>query len=71
MRLKDFLTTLPVMISTSKGETLLLYTAATLSTVSAALVVEHVEEGHILKVQWPMYFISEVLFDLKVCYLRV
>jgi hypothetical protein len=36
-----------------------------------ALVVEREEEGHLLKVQWPVYFISEVLFDSKARYLRV
>ena len=36
--------------------------------VSAALVVEREEEGHALKVQRPMYFISEVLSDSKTRY---
>ena len=60
-RLKDFLTTPSVLVSPSMGETLLFYTTATPHTVSVALVVEREEEGHILKVQWPMYFIIEVL----------
>ena len=50
IRLKDFLTTPPVLTSPSMGETLLLYTAATPHTVSVALVVEREEEGHVLKV---------------------
>ena len=33
--------------------------------VSAVLVVEREEEGHALKVHHPVYFISEVLSDLK------
>jgi hypothetical protein len=33
--------------------------------VSAALVVEREEEGHALKVQRPVYFIREVLADIK------
>ena len=69
-RLKDFLTTPPVQTSPSSGETLLLYTVATLHTISAALVVQR-EEGHILKVQQPMYFISEVLSDSKAHYPRI
>lgn len=59
------LTTPLVLTSPSVGETLLLYTATTPHTISVALVVECEEEGHILKVQQPIYFISEVLYDLK------
>jgi hypothetical protein len=33
--------------------------------VSAALVVEREEPGHVLKVQQPVYFISEVLTETK------
>ena len=39
--------------------------------VSAALVVEQEEEGHALKVQRPMYFISEVLSDSKTRYSQI
>ena len=39
--------------------------------VSAALVVEREEEGHTLKVQHPVYFISEVLSDSKTCYPQI
>jgi hypothetical protein len=67
-RLKDFLTTPPVLTSPSAGETLLLYTATMLHTISAALVVERKEDGLILKVQRLVYFISEVLFDSKAQY---
>ena len=70
-RLKDFLTTPSVLTSPSAGETLLLYTATTPHTISVALVVEHEEEGHILKVQWTVYFISEDLSDSKARYPRV
>ena len=38
---------------------------------SAALVVEREEEGHALKIQCPMYFISEVLSDSKTRYLQI
>ena len=34
-------------------------------------MVEQEEEGHALKVQWLVYFISEVLFDLKSRYPKV
>jgi hypothetical protein len=36
--------------------------------VSAALVVEHQEEGHALKVQRPVYFNSEVLSETRTRY---
>ena len=41
---------------------------ATMQVVSAALVVERKEEGHDLKVQRPVYLISEVLSDSKTRY---
>ena len=44
---------------------------ATTQVVSAALVVEREEEGHALKVQHPMYFISEVLSDSKTRYPQI
>ncbi|XP_066334027.1 uncharacterized protein [Miscanthus floridulus] len=70
-RLKDFLTIPWVLTSPSAGETLLLYTAATPHTIRVALVVECEKEGHILKVQWMVYFVSKVLADSKAHYPRI
>ena len=39
--------------------------------VSATLVVEREEEGHSLKVQRPVYFVSEVLSDSKTRYSKI
>ena len=39
--------------------------------VNVALVVEQEEEGHALRVQHPMYFISEVLSDSKTRYPQI
>ena len=61
---KNLLTKAPILVSLTDREPLLLYIAATTQVISAALVVER-EEGHALKEQRPMYFISEVLSDLK------
>ena len=49
----------------------MLYIAATTQVVSAALVVEQEEEEHALKVQRPMYFISEVLSDSQTRYSQI
>jgi len=57
-----------ILVPPVVGEPLLLYVVATTLVVSAALVVERGEEGHTLKVQRPVYFISQVLSDSKTCY---
>jgi hypothetical protein len=46
----------------------MLYISATSTVVSAAIVVEREEEGHVYKVQRPVYYISEVLTDSKIRY---
>jgi hypothetical protein len=50
---------------------MMLYIAATNMVVSAAIVVEREEEGHVYKVQRPIYYISEVLSDSKIRYPHV
>ena len=67
-KLKVLLTKAPILVPPAEGEPLLLYIAATTQVVSAALVIERGEEGHTVKVQCPMYFISEVLSDSKTRY---
>nr|ABF98738.1 retrotransposon protein, putative, Ty3-gypsy subclass [Oryza sativa Japonica Group] len=62
---KKLLTTPPVLASPRPQEPLLLYVSATSQVVSTVLVVEREEEGHIQKVQRPIYFVSEVLADSK------
>ena len=68
---KLLLTRPPILVPSSDGEFLLLYIAATTQVVSAALVVEQEEEGHALKVQRPVYFISGGLSDSKTCYSQI
>ena len=60
-----------ILFPPTDGEPLLLYITATTQVVSAALVVELEEEGHALKVQRPMYFITEVLSDSRTRYPQI
>lgn len=66
--LKSLLTSAPILIAPEREEPLLLYITANDHVVSAILVVEREEPGHVLKIQRPVYFASEVLTDAKVCY---
>ena len=68
---KLLLTRVPILVPPIDGESLLLYIAATTQVVSAILVVEWEEEGHALKVQRPMYFISKVLSNSKTRYSQI
>src|SRR5438105_3595071 len=70
-KLKEFLTNPPVLVPPMPEEPLLLYITATSHVVSTAIVVERQEEGHIQKVQHPVYFISEVLNESKIRYPQV
>jgi hypothetical protein len=66
--LKDSLTTPIIMTPPIPGETLLLYISATSNVVSTVLVAEREKEGHAYPVQRPMYYVSEVLADVKTRY---
>src|SRR5207237_10421723 len=70
-KLKEFLTSSLVLVPPIPEEPLLLYIAATSHVVSTAMVVERQEEGHIQKIQHPVYFISEVLSESKIRYPQV
>jgi hypothetical protein len=68
--LKAYLTSSPVLTPPKKHEDMMLYIAATSMVVSSAIIMER-EEGRMYKVQWPIYYISEVLSDSKIRYPRV
>ena len=62
-RLKEYLTSSPVLTPPKKVEDMMLYIAATSTMISTAIVVEREEEGRVYKVQRPVYYISEVLSE--------
>jgi hypothetical protein len=59
------------LVPPAAGEALLIYVAATTQVVNAVVIVERREEGHALLIQRPVYFISEVLFETKICYPQI
>jgi hypothetical protein len=61
-----YLTSSPVLMPPKKHKDMILYIAVTYTVVSTAIVVERKEEGHVYKVQRPVYYVSEVLTDLKI-----
>lgn len=64
-QVKDFLSKPPILTAPQAKEELLLYIAMTTHVVSTAIIVERQEECHVYKVQRPVYFVSEVLFESK------
>jgi hypothetical protein len=70
-KLKALLTSAPILVPPAAGEALLIYVATTTQVVSAAIVVERREEGNALPVQRPVYFISKVLSETKICYPQI
>jgi hypothetical protein len=70
-KLKHTLMKAPILVPPIEREPLLLYIVATTQAVSAALVAEWEEVGHALKVQRPIYLISEVLANSKTRYPQI
>jgi hypothetical protein len=66
--LKNLLKSPSILTAPTAEEPMMLYISATTQVVSAALVVEREEPERSQKVQRPVYFISEVLSDSKMCY---
>jgi hypothetical protein len=68
-KFKSYLENLAVLTSSGDKAKLLLYIAASASAVSATLVEEKYEEGHLKQV--PVYFISEALSGAKRFYYKL
>jgi hypothetical protein len=64
-KLKAYLTSSRILTPPKKHEDMMLYITTTNKVVSAAIIIERKEDGHIYKVQRPVYCISEVLSDSK------
>jgi hypothetical protein len=67
-KVMQLLTKALILTPLTLREPLLLYITATTQVVGAVLIVERGEEEHALKVQCPVYFVSEVLADAKIRY---
>jgi hypothetical protein len=70
-KLKATLARAPILTPPQDSEPLYLYVAATTQVVNVVIVVECAEEGHILPVQRPVYYISKVLSETKVWYPQI
>jgi hypothetical protein len=64
--LKAYLTSSPVLTPLKKQEDMMMYITTTTTVVSIEIIVEREEEGHVYKVQQPIYYISEVLSNSKI-----
>jgi hypothetical protein len=69
--LMALLTKAQILVPPTKREPFQLYVVATTQVVSAAVVVERQEEGHALKVECLIYFISKVLSNTKMRYPQI
>jgi hypothetical protein len=66
--LKKYLTTPPSLVAPEPHKNLQLYISTTSNVVSTTIIVEQGESDSNRKVQYPVYFISEVLSDSKTQY---
>jgi predicted transcriptional regulator len=69
--LKKYLMTPPTLVAPESHENLQLYISTTSNVVSTAIIIERGESDTNRKIQYPVYFISEVLSDSKNQYFQI
>jgi hypothetical protein len=69
--LKKYLTTPPTLVALEPHKNLQLYILAISNVLSTTIIVEWGESNTTRKIQYPVYFISEVLSDSKTQYFHI
>jgi hypothetical protein len=69
--LRKYLTTPPTLVALEPYENLQLYISATSDVVSTTIIIKRGESDTNRKIQYPVYFISEVLSDSKTQYFHI
>jgi hypothetical protein len=69
--LKKYLTTPPTLVAPEPHKNLQLYILAISNVLSTTIIVEWGESNTTRKIQYPVYFISEVLSDSKTQYFHI
>jgi hypothetical protein len=67
--LKKYLITPPTLVASKPHKNLQLYISTTSKVVGTTVIIERGESNTNHKMQYPVYFISEVLTDSKAWYL--
>jgi hypothetical protein len=69
--LKKYLTTPPILVASEPHKNLQIYISATRNVVSTAIIVKRGESDTNRNIQYPVYFISEVLSNSKTQYFHI
>jgi hypothetical protein len=69
--LKKYLTTPPTLVGLKHHENMQLYILATSNVVSTTIVVERGESDTNCKIQYPVYFVRDMLSDSKSQYFHI
>jgi hypothetical protein len=69
--LRKYLTTPPTLVAPEPHGNLQLYISATSIVVSTAIIIERGESNNNRKIQYSIYFVSEVLSDSKTQYFHI